>query len=54
MIERLLNTPEGLVTGLTHIFLFAVQVWRLRQLWEEVQRRVWEEDPLLIFTRALG
>ena len=54
MIERLLNTPGGLVTGLTHNFLFLMQMLRLRQLWEEVQRRVWEEDPLVIFERALG
>ena len=54
MIERLLNTEEGMVTGLTHNYLFVVQMLRLRQLWEEVQRREWGEDPLVVFTRALG
>ena len=54
MIERLLTTPEGMVGGLTHNYLFVMQMLRLRQLWEEVQRRAWEEEPLVVFTRALG
>ncbi len=54
MIERLLNAPEGMVGGLTHNYLFVMQMLRLRQLWEEVQRRAWEEDGLSVFTRALG
>ncbi len=53
-IERLLNAPEGMVTGLTHNFLLAMQIVRLRQLWEEVQRRTWDEAPLTVFARALG
>jgi hypothetical protein len=54
MIERLLNTEEGMVTGLTHNFLLAMQMRRLRQLWEEMARREWEDDLLIIFQRALG
>ena len=54
MIERLLNSEEGMVTGLTHNFLFAMQMLRLRQLWEEIARREWEDEPLAVFTRALG
>ncbi len=54
MIERLLNAPEGMIGGLTHNYLFLMQVLRLRQLWEEVERRAWEEDRLVVFTRALG
>ena len=54
LIERLLNAPEGMVGGLTHNYLFAMQMLRLRQLWEEVQRRTWEEEPLVVFTRSLG
>ena len=54
MIERLLNAPEGMIGGLTHNYLFVLQIVRLRQLWEEVERRAWEEDRLVVFTRALG
>jgi hypothetical protein len=54
MIERLFNTPEGTVGGLTHNYLMLMQMLRLRQLWAEVQRRQWTEDPLVIFQRALG
>lgn len=54
LIERLLNAPEGMVGGLTHTHLFAMQVVRLRQLWAEVQRRVWPEDRLVVFQQALG
>jgi hypothetical protein len=54
MIERLLTAPEGMIGGLTHNSLFVMQLLRLRQLWEEVQRRAWEEDRLAVFTRALG
>jgi hypothetical protein len=54
MIERLLNAPEGMVTGLTHTYLLLIQRRRLRQLWEEVQRRDWPEDRLAVFNRALG
>jgi hypothetical protein len=54
MIERLLNTEEGMVTGLTHNYLIVMQMLRLRQLWEEIQRRQWEQDPLVVFQRALG
>ena len=54
LIERLLNAPEAMIGGLTHHFLFAMQTQRLRQLWEEVQRRAWEEAPLAVFTQALG
>ncbi|HEU5368666.1 MAG TPA: hypothetical protein VFU69_09385, partial [Ktedonobacterales bacterium] len=54
LIERLLNAPEGMVGGLTHNYLFAMQIARLRQLWQEVQRRVWPEAPLVVFARALG
>ena len=32
MIERLLNAPEGMVGGLTHNYLLAIQMLRLRQL----------------------
>jgi hypothetical protein len=46
LIERLLNAPEGTIGGLTDHFLFAMQTRRLLQLWEEVQRRTWEEAPL--------
>ena len=34
LIERLLNAPEGMVGGLTHNYLFAMQMLRLRQLWK--------------------
>jgi hypothetical protein len=54
MIERLLNTEEGLVTGLTHNYLFVMQMIRLRQVWEEMQRREWGEPLLVVFARALG
>ncbi|HEY7356989.1 MAG TPA: hypothetical protein VH590_11005 [Ktedonobacterales bacterium] len=54
LIERLLNAPEGMVGGLTHNYLFAMQVVRLRQLWQEVQRRAWADAPLVVFARALG
>jgi hypothetical protein len=54
LIERLLNAPEGLVGGLTQNYLLAVQVARLRQLWQEVQRRAWPEERLVVFERALG
>ncbi len=54
MIERLLNAPEGMVGGLTHNYLFVMQILRLRQLWEETQRRAWDDAPLVVFTRALG
>ena len=54
MIERLLTTPEGMVGGLTHNYLLLMQIIRLRQLWEEVQRRDWDEDRLVVFTQALG
>jgi hypothetical protein len=27
---------------------------RLRQLWAEGERRAWDDDLLVIFTRALG
>jgi hypothetical protein len=54
MIERLLTSEEGMVTGLTHNHLFAMQMLRLRQLWEEIERRAWGEDPLVVFERALG
>jgi hypothetical protein len=54
LIERLLNAPEGLVGGLTHNYLLVMQLIRLRQLWQEVQRRAWPEAPLAVFTRALG
>jgi hypothetical protein len=54
LIERLLNAPEGMVGGLTHNYLLAIQLLRLRQLWEEVQRRAWPEDRLSVFKRALG
>ena len=54
MIERLLTTPEGMVGGLTHNYLLVMQMLRLRQLWEEVQRRAWEDAPLVVFARALG
>ncbi|HEU5370077.1 MAG TPA: hypothetical protein VFU69_16520 [Ktedonobacterales bacterium] len=53
-IERLLNAPEGMVGGLTHNYLLLMQMLRLRQLWAEVQRRVWAEPPLAVFERALG
>jgi len=54
LIERLLNAPEGMVGGLTHNYLFAIQRVRLRQLWQEVQRRAWPEERLGVFQRALG
>ncbi len=54
MIERLLNTEEGMVTGLTHNYLLVMQMIRLRQLWAEVQRRAWGEAPLVVFKRAMG
>jgi hypothetical protein len=54
MIERLLTAPEGMVGGLTHNYLLLMQMQRLRQLWEEVQRRAWEDAPLVVFARALG
>lgn len=54
MIERLLDAPEGEVGGLTHNYLLAIQMLRLRQLWEEVNCRAWAEPPLVVFTRALG
>jgi hypothetical protein len=54
MIERLLTAPEGMVGVLTHNYLLLMQMLRLRQLWEEVQRRAWEDAPLVIFTNALG
>ena len=54
MIERLLNAPEEMLGGLTHNYLFVMQMLRLRQLWEEVERRAWDEERLVVFTRALG
>ncbi|HEY7350022.1 MAG TPA: hypothetical protein VH599_17015 [Ktedonobacterales bacterium] len=54
LIERLLEAPEGLVGGLTHNLLFAMQARRLWQLWEEAQRRDWLEAPLVAFQRALS
>jgi hypothetical protein len=54
LIERLLNAPEGMVGGLTHNYLLVLQIARLRQLWQEVQRRMWPEAPLVVFQRALG
>jgi hypothetical protein len=54
MIERLLTAPEGMVGGLTHNYLLLMQMLRLRQLWEEVERRAWEDAPLVVFTNALG
>ena len=53
-IERLLNVPEGMVGGLTRTYLLVIQIVRLRQLWEEVQRRAWPEERLVVFKRALG
>jgi hypothetical protein len=54
LIERLLNAPEGMVGGLTHNYLLLMQLIRLRQLWQEVQRRAWADAPLVVFARALG
>jgi hypothetical protein len=54
LIERLLNAPEGMVGGLTHNYLLVMQLVRLRQLWEEIERRAWAEAPLVVFARALG
>ena len=53
-IERLLNAPEGMVGGLTHNYLLVMQLIRLRQLWAEVERRVWADAPLAVFAQALG
>jgi hypothetical protein len=54
LIERLLNAPEGMVGGLTHNYLLVMQIARLRQLWQEVERRAGQETPLAVFARALG
>ncbi len=42
------------MTGLTHNYLRVMQTARLRQLWEEIERREWEEDRLMVFKRTLA
>ena len=62
LIEWLLEAPEEAVGGLNRTYLLLVQMHRLRQLWQEAQRRAWPppaanggpQDSLKTFARALG
>ena len=53
-IDRTLDAPAEMLSGLARNHLLATHALRLRQLWAEFAQRDWPQGPLNAFHAALG